>query len=292
MVNVGKILKDEREAKGISIYEVSMSLKINAKVLTLIEAGEFTSPALPSKIFIRGFIKSYSQHLKLNVDEMLKAFDSQMAELLPPEKIELNKQQTVQKSDEQTLEQTDFPWKKIIVLSVVLVVLVIVVSIASTVSTQLQSEISNNSADRVGLEAPTTTTLLDTSSLSSTTSTVLSSPSQDSTTTTTTTLVAATTTNPTTTTILAQSSTTTTTTLPAQQSEVVVEALGDVTVSYAFGNLPLSELKLSAGQIHRFKVKTKIRVELSDGSKANVFINGVKREKPQAAGQAFKFEHP
>lgn len=71
MKEAGEMLKKAREAKNLSLHEIGLSLKINPKTLQAIEEGDMAK--LPQKIFLRGFIKSYAQFLKLDVAEVLRA---------------------------------------------------------------------------------------------------------------------------------------------------------------------------------------------------------------------------
>lgn len=81
MKKTGEILKKSREEKQLSIHEIGLSLKINSKILKAIEEGDLDS--LPAKTFLRGFVQSYAQYLKLNSDEVLKLFTSEMGTTKP-----------------------------------------------------------------------------------------------------------------------------------------------------------------------------------------------------------------
>ncbi len=81
MKRTGEILKKEREARGLSLHEIGLSLKINSKILKAIEEGDSTR--LPAKTFLRGFVQSYAGYLKLNVEEVLKVFADEMGTTRP-----------------------------------------------------------------------------------------------------------------------------------------------------------------------------------------------------------------
>jgi len=66
-------LKSARELKGISILQISLRTKIDSKFLTAIENAEFD--ILPD-IYVRAFIKSYSQSIDLNPKEILQKFEN------------------------------------------------------------------------------------------------------------------------------------------------------------------------------------------------------------------------
>src|SRR5215210_4560060 len=81
MKRTGEILRKEREARGLSLHEIGLSLKINSKILKAIEDGDTTQ--LPAKTFLRGFVQSYASYLKLNVDEVLRVFAEEMGSTRP-----------------------------------------------------------------------------------------------------------------------------------------------------------------------------------------------------------------
>src|SRR6185312_14998470 len=60
-----------------------MSLKINPKILKAIEESDEKN--LPAKTFLRGFIRSYAQYLRLDVEEILKQFQDELGSTRPAE---------------------------------------------------------------------------------------------------------------------------------------------------------------------------------------------------------------
>lgn len=81
MKKTGELLKKVREDKGLSLHEIGLSLKINAKILKQIEDGEKDN--LPAKTFLRGFVQSYANYLKLDSDEVLRIFSEEMGSTKP-----------------------------------------------------------------------------------------------------------------------------------------------------------------------------------------------------------------
>lgn len=81
MKKTGEILKAAREAKGLSLNEVGLSLKISSKVLKAIEDGD--EKQLPAKTFLRGFVKSYATLLHLDADQVLEQFYQEMGSTRP-----------------------------------------------------------------------------------------------------------------------------------------------------------------------------------------------------------------
>lgn len=72
MSEVGQKFKVAREKRGISIQEVGLSLKINPRVIAAIENGERES--LPARTFLRGFVKSYAQFLRMDLKDVMDEF--------------------------------------------------------------------------------------------------------------------------------------------------------------------------------------------------------------------------
>lgn len=66
---VGKLFREERERRGLSIKSVSEELHIRQLYLTCIEEGRLCE--LPGYVYIVGFIKSYCCLLDLNSEEIL-----------------------------------------------------------------------------------------------------------------------------------------------------------------------------------------------------------------------------
>ena len=78
----GSILKEAREKQSLSISEVSMSTKINPKMISAIEEGR--EAQLPAKTFLKGFVRSYAIYLKLDVDHVMAALQQDLGENQQP----------------------------------------------------------------------------------------------------------------------------------------------------------------------------------------------------------------
>ena len=81
----GELLKTERANQGLSIQAVAQALKLNQKMIVALESGD--SSQLPAKTFIRGFVKSYAQYLKLDADAVLRQFQEEMGSTSPLPKV-------------------------------------------------------------------------------------------------------------------------------------------------------------------------------------------------------------
>lgn len=76
MKRTGELLRQARESKNLSLNEIALSLKINSKVLSAIENGDTSK--LPAKTFLRGFVQSYANYLRTNVDQIMTTFSEEM----------------------------------------------------------------------------------------------------------------------------------------------------------------------------------------------------------------------
>lgn len=77
----GELLKSERIKKDLSIQDVAYALKLSARIITALESGQ--SDELPAKTFVRGFVKSYADYLKMDSTAVLKQFQEEMGSTHP-----------------------------------------------------------------------------------------------------------------------------------------------------------------------------------------------------------------
>ncbi|MBC7743073.1 MAG: helix-turn-helix domain-containing protein [Bdellovibrionaceae bacterium] len=77
----GELLKTERIKQGLSVQDVALSLKLSSKIISSIEGGR--PEELPAKTFVRGFVKSYAQLLKIDVDQVMRQFQEEMGSTHP-----------------------------------------------------------------------------------------------------------------------------------------------------------------------------------------------------------------
>ncbi len=77
----GELLKSERIKKDLSIQDVAYALKLSSRIIQAIESGD--TDELPAKTFVRGFVKSYADYLKIDSDAVLKQFQEEMGSTHP-----------------------------------------------------------------------------------------------------------------------------------------------------------------------------------------------------------------
>jgi len=99
MKETGRILKETRESQNISLAAVSAVTKINIKILEAIENANMEN--LPSKTFLRGFVQTYAQFLKLAPNDVLDLFQKEMGttKYTPVVNVPIDENQTVEKTD-------------------------------------------------------------------------------------------------------------------------------------------------------------------------------------------------
>ncbi len=367
MKKTGELLKKTREEKGLSIHEIGLSLKINSKILKSIEEGDISH--LPAKTFLRGFVQSYAQYLKLNPQEVLKLFSEEMGSTRP--EIQLESTDTETKSStghaapvenkfenltkpstekakyekKEKYSQPDTKYKNGMVMGIVALLLGFILltkkivdryqkeaDVATTAQGVVKEPLPQSDATTTSSEpiqsdvtipastgpvhgpeqnpAVTTTTiasnLKDTAKQSSalssnSSSTVTSSGNSNSTKMTKVDAVvkptATTTSNQTTTTTLPSKTPTETAkneNLPVVKEkniELIIEAMDNVDIELQTAQGKTEKIKLGAEQIHRFKTKSGLKVNISNGGAVNIIVNGKDAGVPGVLGQPIKLTY-
>lgn len=327
MGKLGQFLKESREKKGLSLHEIGMSLKINPKILKSIEDNDVKT--LPAKTFLRGFVRSYAQYLKIDVDYALQLFQEEYGSTRPKEEIfesqsitEDLSQATVTENKVSKEEKRSEPlnlsdeksgrWYQAIAG---IVILIVIAMVAKTIDKyQKESQVESENIEIANPIDPTTTTIIEsnliiTNSASQPERTALMTPIASSTSTTLTT-ISSTTIPPTTSTVPKSTSTTSTTTTLSTTTttvaktttttilqgnvsfELIVEALNNVQIKYVLGNDSSKTLNLKRDELHTFKANSKLKLEISDGGAVNLIFNGRDRGVPGTIGKSINLNFP
>jgi cytoskeleton protein RodZ len=69
---VGRLLRDQREARGLTLKAVEMALRIRLQHLEAIEQGRFD--LLPGAAYVPAFLRAYAQHVGLDPEKVLTAY--------------------------------------------------------------------------------------------------------------------------------------------------------------------------------------------------------------------------
>ncbi len=81
METIGKILKQTREEKGISLQEISHKTKVSLSYLKAIEAEDWE--ALPPKPYVKGFLRLYASSLGLDPEQFIAYYEQNLASSEP-----------------------------------------------------------------------------------------------------------------------------------------------------------------------------------------------------------------
>jgi len=75
MAGLGQLLREAREAKGLTLTEVEGETRIRLSYLEALEAEEFDR--LPGEVYVRGFLRNYAQFLGLKSEEVLAQYSGE-----------------------------------------------------------------------------------------------------------------------------------------------------------------------------------------------------------------------
>jgi cytoskeleton protein RodZ len=78
METIGDFLRNSREQRGISLEDVALQTRVSLSMLKALEANDFAQ--IPSKVFARGFVRSYARCLDLNEAEAFRKFQESVSD--------------------------------------------------------------------------------------------------------------------------------------------------------------------------------------------------------------------
>jgi cytoskeletal protein RodZ len=81
MESLGKYLKTEREARELSLEEVSRATRIRVHILRAIEEDRYEQ--LPTWAYLRGFLTGYTKHLGLKPEAVLLRYQENLSPIIP-----------------------------------------------------------------------------------------------------------------------------------------------------------------------------------------------------------------
>ncbi len=70
---IGVMIRGEREARGIGLEELAEATKVRRVFLEALESERWE--ALPARVFVAGYLKAIAQHLSVNPQGLLAAYD-------------------------------------------------------------------------------------------------------------------------------------------------------------------------------------------------------------------------
>lgn len=74
MDELGNILREAREMKGLTLADAQEETRINTRFLEALENGEFDK--LPTPVHARGFLRNYARFLELEPEPLLERYES------------------------------------------------------------------------------------------------------------------------------------------------------------------------------------------------------------------------
>ena len=77
MPNVGDQLRDVRERLKLTVHDVANATNIKTDHVRAMEAGDWSE--FSARVYIRGFVRSYAGHLRMDVDAVLAQLEQELA---------------------------------------------------------------------------------------------------------------------------------------------------------------------------------------------------------------------
>lgn len=87
METPGLLLKREREARGLTLAELSRVTRISMTALEDIEKNAFD--AFPAQVFVRGFLRNYARQLSIPADEIMASYENWMRQQAPVQPVDV-----------------------------------------------------------------------------------------------------------------------------------------------------------------------------------------------------------
>lgn len=75
LVQASDVLREERERRGESLEDVAVVTGINLRYLEDLECGDASFEPYPGRVYGRFFLREYAEHLGLDPEPMVEAFD-------------------------------------------------------------------------------------------------------------------------------------------------------------------------------------------------------------------------
>src|SRR5262249_7897670 len=69
---VGRLLRDQREARGLTLEDIEKALRIRVAQLHAIEEGRFE--LLPGAAYVPAFLRAYAVHVGLDAEKVMSAY--------------------------------------------------------------------------------------------------------------------------------------------------------------------------------------------------------------------------
>lgn len=122
--NVGSMLRALREARNMSLSEVSARLKFSARQLNALEQERWED--LPQGMSLRGLVRNYARFLRADPDALLDALERQVGASVASPSVAVNRVANRYQESDLPLhdEPSGRPWGWLIIILVVLFIAV------------------------------------------------------------------------------------------------------------------------------------------------------------------------
>lgn len=78
MPNVGDLLRDARERQKLTVHDVANATNIKTDHVRAMESGDWEQ--FSARVYIKGFVRTYAKHLRIDVDGALGLLEEELAE--------------------------------------------------------------------------------------------------------------------------------------------------------------------------------------------------------------------
>lgn len=297
MSELGRLLKEQRERLNLSLSEASLSTKISARMLAAIEEGNYkVLPALP---FAKGFVRSYASYLKLDADQMVTLYLSEVGELHESEP-EVPEAEKVESTSSVDINDDSGGLTRFFIIGGVIALIAAIVGVKSIVDKyKREADLSHQaevSVSPIEKESPEPVTEEEVSEVDVEPA---EAPKEE-----------ASASEPAPAPAPEQQPEVTPTPPPASQEtevaetpqeeeaapekrqmEVLLEALDRVQVNVSIAG-ENKKVSLNAGEVHVLRTDEKVQLDISDGGALNLVVNGRSRGVPGSLGQRKKIQLP
>ncbi|WP_236712698.1 helix-turn-helix domain-containing protein [Peribacillus muralis] len=130
---LGKRLKEAREAKALSLEDLQELTKIQKRYLVGIEEGNYSM--MPGKFYVRAFIKQYCEAVGLDSEEILEQYKSEVpsvySEEIPEQLSRVQSRKTIPAGDSKVVEMLPKILAVVLVIGAAILIYVLVSSYMS-----------------------------------------------------------------------------------------------------------------------------------------------------------------
>ena len=157
MTELGKVLKEARESKGLTLDDLQQLTKIQKRYLVGIEEGNYEM--MPGKFYVRAFIKQYAEAVGLDAEQLFAEHQTDIPTAVQHEEIP-QKLSRVQSKKAMPVQQSKWlEWLPKVLIGVFLVAAVAIIYyfVAQAVGNSDDSGNTNQENDPVKLEQGETT---------------------------------------------------------------------------------------------------------------------------------------